>query len=92
MTDNSQTNIRWRSLLILVFSLKALVFSGAAESPLERAKAISTSVQVSASPAKDTYFEASRDAEDVLADVRFDHLIGQILESDEEREIARGKS
>lgn len=92
MTDIFQSRIHWRSLVILVLFLKSFACSGAGDSPLERAKAISSSVQASASAARDTYFEASRDAEDVLADLKFDQLIDRILESDEEREIARGKS
>ncbi|CAL5229959.1 g13388 [Coccomyxa viridis] len=90
MTDIFQSRIHWRSLVILVLFLKSFACSGAGDSPLERAKAISSSVQASASAARDTYFEASRDAEDVLADLKFDQLIDRILESDEEREIARG--
>ena len=77
--------------MILILSFSSFVCSGAAHSGLERAKAISSSVHVSAVTPEDTYFEASRDAEDVLADLRYSLLIGQILESSEESEVASGK-
>ena len=91
MTEILQTTSHWRSLVIVTLYFGSSVCSGAVQSALERAKAISSSLHVSPSTPENTYFEASGDAEDVLADLRYSLLIRQILESREESEIASGK-
>ena len=91
MIDTFQSSAHWRSLLILILSLRSLPCLEAVQSAVERAKAISSAVSVSASKPGSTYFEASRDAEDVLADQRYSLLIDRILESDDKSDVARGK-
>ena len=81
----------WRALAILILFVRSETCFGAAQSSLEKAKAISSAILATATTPADRYLEASEDSEHALADLRYDLLIGQILDSDEESKIASGK-
>ncbi len=94
MKDFARQAVYEHGFNLILLSLTSLIYFGAADSSVARAKAIGASLSVQESvttSARDIYLEVSRDEEDVLAELRYSLLISQILDSNEESDIARGK-
>ena len=94
MKDFARQAVYEHGFNLILLSLTSLIYFGAADSSVARAKAIGASLSVQESvttSARDIYLEDSRDEEDVLAELRYSLLISQILDSNEESDIARGK-